>query len=246
MPEIDVSEALTGSVEESSDGTTTATRSEQLGPIPQECANILLDLLEQAEGNDIHLNFSAEKAREDGKTISDEYVEAYDLPEGVETWSYEDLLIFGDIETENINYYGWRPRNDDNELKQDVSSDEFFGDNSTEVKRRFNGQFAEDISDSFDDSAFEDGADNFVNFRVGSKSTVLPDGTNVERDDFEQRKHVHIYLQDTEETQADEAMLTSRNLYGDLSDEEYADLIEDEDETEDETEDEAEPAEAEE
>jgi hypothetical protein len=187
---------------------------------PEGAARLLFDLLADDDANeDVTLVAFADDAEEQGRMIPEGVVEAYDLPDSVTTFSWEDLL---GLDLSGYEYVGYPPRDRGGEsatYEEGWDTSDFTGDITGDTKDVLNGYFAEEIQERFGvEGADEDNPSVAIAIRVPPKSKY--DG------DFEeQHKHQRIYIQDAATSAL--SVLKARRDVGHIEDSEFEKLADD-------------------
>lgn len=207
-----------------SHGTSGSSSSGSRDPTPsvekpeQGQVDLLFDLLADDDANeDITIHAFASDAKDDGREIPEGVVEAYDLPEGCETWSWEDLL---GLDLSDYKYVGYPPRdrNDDGvTYEEGWDSSDFTGDLTGETKDILNGHFAQEIQDRFN------GPDADADSPTVALAIRVPPKSQYDGDFEEQHKYQRFYIQDA--PTSGKTVLQARNRVGELSDSEYEELM---------------------
>lgn len=224
----------------SGESETTSTGTQKVTPSvdkPEDSvAEFIFDLIEEY-GKGFEVFAFSRHAEEAGKTVPEEWKEAYELPEYVETISWEDLF---NLDLSEYEYVGYPPRDRDGDsvtYKEGFDPSVFTGDLTGETKKVLNGHFAREIQKRFaqNEDATPDNASVEVAIRKGKESDH-PEDSEEEffgEDSYRNSsRYQRIYIRSTDNTP--ERVIKSRQFVGEISESEAEELIADLDETEEE------------
>ncbi len=202
-----------------------------------EVVEFIFDLIEEY-GKGFEVFAFSRHAEEAGKTVPEEWKEAYDLPDYVETMSWED---FFNLDLSEYEYVGYPPRDREGDsvtYKEGFDPSVFTGDLTGETKKVLNGHFADEIQDRFasNEDASADNPEVEIAVRKASESDHPEDSEDEFFDEDSYRnssRYQKIYRRSTKTTPKN--VIKSRQFVGEISESEAEELIPDEEETEDET-----------
>lgn len=235
---IDVNElVVSGESESTSTGTRTKTISVE--EPPEEVAEFIFDLIEEY-GKGVEIFAFARHAEEAGQLVPDGLREAYDLPEYVETISWEDLF---NLNLSSFEYVGYPPRDrsgDSVTYQEGWDSSNFTGDLTGETKKVINGYHAGLLQEKFAKNEEADADNPVVEFaiRKGRESDHPEDS----EDEFfdgsayeNSSRYQRLYWRSTDNSTKN--VLKARKEVGEITESELAELMpEEEEETEEEEE----------
>lgn len=219
MPvEIDLGDAVTNEGEQRSKSSGTATRTPVIEEVDSGVAELVFQMLEQATGNEFEVWAFGDDAEDDGKVVSEDIAEALELPEDVETFSFED---FFQVDMGGFDYFGNPPRVRDEEGNTEIPEEwkNRTGNGAiiNDAKTALNGHYAEEIQERFgsDEASLED-PEVMVAIRIGKSSNW--------EDDYEQRQHAVFYIQETDMTP--KRVAKARMETGEIEESEYEEWLE--------------------
>jgi len=220
MEGLELGDAITGRGEASGGSAGARTRKPSVEEPHPGAVEILLTLLgDSSNHGEIEMWAFAQDARDDGKVIPDELQDALDLPEGMDTYSWEDLF---QMDLSEYEYVGYPPRNRSGEsvqYEEGWDSSNFTGDLTGDTKRALNGHHAADIQDRLGpDGATANDPEVMVAIRVGRESD--------HNESFEEaHRFQRFYIQNTD--MSGERVLKARRDVNDITDSEYEQLSDD-------------------
>ncbi len=226
MEGIDISEAVTRTGEEKTSSGGSRRRTPSVDKPHDGVFELLTALLSDEEAHEeIEVYAFEEDAKEDGKVIPQEVSEQLDLPEEVETFSWEDFFQLDLSDYEYVSYPKRKRGEDESGYVDDMDASLFTGDLTGDTKKALNGHYAGKIQEVFGpEDASADNPKVEIAIRAGRKSD--------HGDDFlEARKYQRLYVRSADTTP--ENVIKARRAVGELSDEEAEELLEElEDESE--------------
>jgi hypothetical protein len=224
--DVDTQNAVTRTGEKSSESTGSRKQTPSVGKPSEGVVKLLIHLL-QENNQDIDMVAFSEKAQEEGMSISEELQDELELPDGCETFSWEDLF---ELELSDYEYVGYPPRDrggDSVTYKEGWNSSNFTGDLTGDTFTVLNGHYADEIQDAFvdDENAGEDDPQAEIAIRVANKKHY--------DDNFEEaRKHQRFYVRSTDATH--DRVLKQRLQAGDITESEYEEMTDEEDDEDEE------------
>lgn len=194
MPiEVNIDEAVTNEGEEKTYSTGERARKPQIEDLHEGVATLIFELLSQAEGQEFEVKAFADDAEEEGRVLSEELKEELELPDEVETFSFED---FFQVDMSEYDYFGNPPRERTDEgtsIPEEWSERKGNGAIINDAKNVLNGYYAGPIQERFGgEEATAEEPDVYVAIRSGKKKN--------HESPLEQRQHAVFYVQDTDNT----------------------------------------------